>query len=106
MAPQPTHPAERNCTSRTSLKRVELVLMSPLKMKGCGKGPCSHLKGMREAVLGSCEMLDAFSGVRPVSVTTLQSHKSEGAHGIKGSHGSKSGGGQRAGSAVETLSGG
>lgn len=103
MAPQPTHPAEKNCISRTSLKRVALVLMSPQKLKGCGKGPCSHLKGVREAVLGPLDMLSAFSGVRPVSVTTLRSHSSEGAHGIKGSHGFIGGGGQKAGSAVETL---
>lgn len=77
--------------------------MSPLKLKGCGKGPCSHLKGVREAVLGPRDMLDAFSGIRPVSVTTLRSHKGEGAHGIKGSHGFMGGKEQKAGSAVETF---
>ena len=52
--------------------------MSPLKLKGCGKGSCSHFKGVREAVFGPCDMLDAFSGIKPVSVTTLRSHKGEG----------------------------
>lgn len=74
--------------------------MSPLKLKGRGLALTS--RESREAVLGPRDMLDAFSGIRPVSVTTLRSHKSEGAHGIKGSHGFMGGKGQKAGSAVET----